>query len=128
MTSRETALTRYYPHLVLAASLVIILVTSGAMYMLVVGLKIIGQDIGWSRGMDQAAPSMAYACLFIGAGLGGIVVGHWMDRNGMGWPALVASVMVGSGALLVAHVTQASDLAAHRQIALILQVAIERLE
>ena len=53
---------------------------------------------------------MAYACLFIGAGLGGIVVGHWMDRNGMGWPALVASVMVGSGALLVAHVTQAWQL------------------
>ena len=28
----------------------------------------------------------------------------------MGWPALVASVMVGSGALLVAHVTQAWQL------------------
>ena len=50
----------------------LIMVANGALLLLVVGLKQVAQDFGWPRGV----PSLAYAFLFIGTGVGGIVMGY----------------------------------------------------
>ena len=45
-------------------------------------------------------PSIAYALQYLGGGLGGIVMGYWLDRAGMARPALLGAVMIGTGACL----------------------------
>lgn len=107
MASRlAEALVRNYRYLVLAASVGLMLVGSGGLYLLVVALKPIAQEFGWPR----TVPSTAYALQFIGAGIGGIVMGHWLDRSGMGKPALIGAIMVGMGAALASKITSAWQL------------------
>lgn len=89
-----------YRFLVLLASLTLALVGSGAMYLLIVILKPLAEEFGWPR----ATPSLAYSLQFFGGGIGGIVMGYWLDRAGMGLPALLCAVMIGSGAILLQHV------------------------
>ena len=48
----------------------------------------------------RAVPSIAYSLLMIGTGVGGVVMGLWMDRHGVIYPVLFGSVMIGLGALL----------------------------
>ena len=64
--------------LVVVVSMYLIMIANGALLLLVVGLKQIAEEFGWPRGV----PSLAYAFLFIGSGLGGIVMGYWYDRSG----------------------------------------------
>lgn len=99
-------LVRNYRYLVLAASVGLMLVGSGGLYLLVVSLKPIAQEFGWPR----TVPSTAYALQFIGAGIGGIVMGHWLDRSGMGRPALIGAIMIGMGAALTSKVASAWQL------------------
>ena len=82
--------------LVVVISMYLIMIANGALLLLVVGLKQIAEEFGWPRGV----PSLAYAFLFIGSGLGGIVMGYWYDRSGAGPVTLVGAVMLGSGAIL----------------------------
>lgn len=85
-----------YRHVVLAASLLMLLVGQGGAYILVVSMKDIAATFDWPR----TVPSLAYAFQFLGAGVGGILMGRWLDRSGMGKPALVGAVMIGSGAIM----------------------------
>ena len=101
-----TALDENYRYLVLFASFALILVGTGSMFAVVVALKPMTQDFDWTRSI----PSIAFSLLYLGGGTGGILMGHWMDRSGMGWPALVAAVMVGCGAILVSAITQSWQL------------------
>ena len=82
--------------LVVLVSMYLIMITNGAMLLLVVGLKQVAEEFGWPRGV----PSLAYALLFIGVGVGGIVMGHWYDRSGAGPVTCLGAVMMGSGAIL----------------------------
>ena len=82
--------------LVVIASMYLIMIATGGMLLLVVGLKQIAQDFDWPR----SVPSLAYACLFIGTGFGGIIMGHWFDRSGAGPVTLLGTIMIGSGAIL----------------------------
>ena len=101
-----TALDANYRFLVLFASVALMLLGTGSMFAIVVALKPIAQDFDWPR----TVPSIAFSLLYVGGGTGGILMGHWMDRSGMGWPALVGAVMVGCGAILVSTITRSWQL------------------
>lgn len=87
-----------YGWFVVAASTIMIATAFGGSYIVVVGLKPIAADFGWPR----QVPSAAYAVALLGAGLGGILMGMWSDRRGMGGPALFGALMIGPGAIAAA--------------------------
>ncbi len=89
----------HYRHVVLAASLLMLMVGQGGAYILVVSLKDIAASFNWPR----TVPSLAYSFQFIGAGVGGILMGHLLDRSGMGKPALIGALMIGSGAIMASR-------------------------
>ncbi len=97
---------RHYPSVVLAASLLLYFFGMGCMFLLVVALKPMAADFGWPR----SVPSLAFALQFVGAGVGGILMGYWMDRRGAGEPVLLGAFMIGSGAILATWVTSAWQL------------------
>ena len=81
---------------VLFVSIFLVLCANGSLFVLVVGLKQIALDFGWTR----SAPSLAISCLFLGTGVGGIVMGYWFDRSGAGPVTGLGMSMIGVGALL----------------------------
>ncbi len=91
---------------VLAASVILLLVSGGGMYLIVVALKDVAMEFGWPR----AVPSTAVSLLFVGSGLGGVVMGWVLDRYGFGVPALIGSVMAGLGGLLGGYIETAWQL------------------
>ena len=88
-----------YGWVVVFASLVLHSISLGAPTILFIALKPIAADLDTLR----AVPSFAYSLMMIGAGLGGIAMGWWMDRRGVMEPVLFGSVMIGLGALLASH-------------------------
>ena len=84
---------------VLAASVLTLLIGSGAMFLVVVALKPIAAEFSWPR----AVPSLAFSLQFLGAGFGGFFMGRVLDRYGMGPPALVASLTIPCGAILLSQ-------------------------
>ena len=92
----------FYPLLVLIASLLMMVIGTGSVYLLVVALKPITVEFGWPRSIA----SMAYALQFFGAGAGGVVVGFWLDRSGMAKPALLGAIMIGLGSVLTSYADQ----------------------
>ena len=97
---------RRYRWYVLAASVLMLLMANGAMFLIVVAMADIADSFGWPR----SVPSTAYAMQFVGGGLGGIVMGWWLDRAGMGKPALLGAIMIGSGGILASMVTNRWEL------------------
>jgi MFS family permease len=91
---------------VLFGSVWLLLVTAGGMFLIVVSLKSIAQDFGWPR----AVPSLGYSFQFLGSGLGGLVMGHVLDRLGFGVPAIIGALMIGFGSMLVSQVDAAWQL------------------
>ncbi len=87
---------RPYSWVVAVASLLMMAIGMGATYVVVVALKPIAAEFGWPR----AVPSLSYSFVLFGAGLGGLMMGRWSDRVGMGPPALTGSIMICLGALL----------------------------
>ena len=88
-----------YGWVVVFASLVLHSISLGAPTILFVALKPIAADLGTAR----AIPSLAYSLMMIGAGVGGVAMGWWMDRLGILQPVLFGSVMICLGALLASH-------------------------
>ncbi len=88
-----------YPILVLITSLLLMIIGTGSVYLLVVALKPISSEFSWAR----SQLSIAYAFQYLGAGLGGIAVGYWLDRSGMAKPALLGAIMIGLGAVLTSY-------------------------
>src|ERR671914_166756 len=72
-----------YRWVVALASMVMMTVAMGAPYLVIVALKPIAAEFGWPR----AVPSLCYAFALLGAGLGGLLIGRFADRAGMGAPA-----------------------------------------
>ena len=81
---------------VVAASTLILSVSFGSTYLLVVALKPIAADFGWPR----AIPSLAYSLIYFGAGFGGIAMGFWSDRQGVFRPVCLGAVAIASGSVL----------------------------
>ena len=86
-----------YGWVVVGASNMMVATAIGASYLIIVSLKPIAADFDWPRWI----PSLAYSMVMLGAGIGGIVMGFWSDRRGMGGPATLGAVMVGTGAIVV---------------------------
>jgi MFS family permease len=82
--------------LVAIASLLLIFIGFGTNYVTIVALKPIAADLGSAR----SVPSLAYSLAYFGTGFGGVAMGWLSDRVGALWPALLGSVMVGSGAIV----------------------------
>jgi MFS family permease len=93
----------WYPYLVLGASFYLMVAGTGSVYLLVTALKPIALEFNWPR----TVPSIAYALQFLGGGIGGIIMGFWLDRAGMAKPALLGAVMIGTGACLTREVQEA---------------------
>ena len=84
---------------ILAASVLTLLIGSGAMFLVVVALKPIAAEFSWPR----QVPSLAFSLQFLGAGFGGFFMGRVLDRYGMGPPALVAALTIPCGAILLSR-------------------------
>lgn len=99
MISREDSIEVPYDWVVIFASLALHSIASGAPNVLFVALKPIAADLGSLR----SVPSFAYSLLMIGAGVGGVAMGLWMDKRGIVQPILFGSVMIGLGAVMAAQ-------------------------
>ena len=88
-----------YGWVVVFASLALHSIGLGAPTILFVALKPIAADLETVR----AVPSLAYSLMMIGAGVGGVAMGWWMDRFGILQPVLFGSVMISLGALLASY-------------------------
>ena len=88
-----------YGWVIVGASLLISAIAQGAPNILFVTLKSIAADFSWPR----AIPSTAYALLMIGSGVGGVLMGWWMDRRGVLYPVAFGSVMIAIGAWVISR-------------------------
>ena len=102
MTDTTSSQAAYRRNAVLIASLAFMVIGTGSIYFLVVALKLITTEFNWPR----VVPSAAYALQYFGGGVGGIFMGDCLDRFGMGIPAVLASIMIGLGAMLTSYVTE----------------------
>jgi MFS family permease len=102
MTVRaEDSIETPYGWVVVVASNLLVATAIGATYLIIVSLKPIAAEFDWPRSI----PSLAYAVAMLGAGIGGIVMGYWSDRRGLGNVSLLGAVMVGAGAIVISNIT-----------------------
>lgn len=105
--SRETpyseSIERPYGWAVVAASVLCMAVATGALYVVVVGLKPIAAEFGWPRSI----PSLSYSLGLLGMGVGGIFMGRWSDRRGALQPLMFAGLMIPLGAYIASISTNA---------------------
>ena len=87
---------------VLAASLTLIFVGSGSLFLIAVTLKDLSGEFGWPR----EVPSLAFSLQFIGGGLGGILMGYMLDKVGAVVLPVVAACAIVSGAVLTTFVEE----------------------
>jgi len=97
---------RNYRYLLVAGSWTILLVGTGGVYLLVTALKVIATEFDWPR----SVPSIAYAANYLGGAFGSLLMGYWLDRRGIGGPALLGATMIGSGAMLASQIDSAWQL------------------
>jgi MFS family permease len=83
-----------YGWVVVLVSMAMMAVALGAPYLVVVALKPIAAEFGWPR----AVPSLCYALVLLGGGVGGLVMGHWADRVGILPPTFIGALGIGLGA------------------------------
>ncbi len=88
-----------YGWVVVFVSLAIHSIGLGAPTILFVALKPIAADLDTLR----AVPSFAYSLMMMGAGVGGIAMGWWMDKRGVMQPVLFGAVMIGCGAIVASR-------------------------
>ena len=78
--------------------MVALLIGSCSIFLVAVVLKPIAGESGWPRFI----PSLAFSLQFLWAGIGGILMGHWFDRIGIGPPIVLGAVMMSVAAFIVA--------------------------
>jgi MFS family permease len=76
--------------------LVVMAVAFGAPWITVVALKNIAAEVNGERSI----PALAGALVWVGAGLGGIIMGRVAERVGVRWTVLGGAVMIAAGLLL----------------------------
>jgi len=87
---------------VLGASLTLIFVGSGSLFLIAVTLKDLSSEFGWPR----EVPSLAFSLQFIGGGMGGIMMGYLLDRVGAVVLPLIAACAIATGAILTTFVQE----------------------
>ena len=98
---QDTRIDSAYAWVRVFASVAILAFGFAGLYSIVVALKPVAADLDSTRG----GVSFAYAVLFTGFGLGGILMGWWSDRVGIMWPALTGSVAIASGLFIAGQAT-----------------------
>ena len=88
---------RFY---VLGASLTLIFVGSGSLFLIAVTLKDLAAEFGWPR----EVPSLAFSLQFIGGGFGGILMGWLLDKIGAKVLPVIAACAIATGAVLTTMV------------------------
>ena len=91
--SAEQSVESAYGWWVAIASTLMIAVSFGSTYLVVIGLKPIAAEFGWPRQI----PSAGYSAALFGAGVGGILMGLWQDRRGMAGPSMMGAIFVSLG-------------------------------
>lgn len=81
------------------AALGIMAVSYGAPYVAVVALKPIAAELGTPR----AVPSLAYSLAWLGAAVGGVLMGRIAERVGVRWTVMCGAVMIASGLALASR-------------------------
>ncbi|MEM7254746.1 MAG: MFS transporter [Pseudomonadota bacterium] len=99
MVNQTASVEVRYGWVVIAASLALNTIALGAPSILFVTLKPIAAEFDAPR----TVPSLAYSLLMLGAGVGGVLMGWWMDRRGIFQPVIFGSVMIGFGALVASQ-------------------------
>ena len=99
MAQRDGSIETPYGWIVVLVSLSIGTIAIGSPIVLWVALKPIAAEFDWPR----SVPSLAYSMMMIGAAVGGVVMGWWMDKRGVLQPVLFGSVMIGIGALVASQ-------------------------
>jgi MFS family permease len=94
---------RFY---VLTASLTLIFIGSGSLYLIAVTMKDLAREFGWPR----EVPSLAFSLQFIGGGIGGIMMGWLLDRVGAKVLPLIAATAIATGSILTTVVTEKIEL------------------
>jgi MFS family permease len=89
-----------YGWVILATSLFVITAAVASNYLVIVGIKPMAESMDWPRWVT----SSAYATMALGSGVGGVIVGLWADKRGLGLPLTVAGVSLATGALLVSQI------------------------
>ena len=92
----ETSIERPYGWLVVIASMAMVSMAFGAMYLIVVGMVPVSQEMGWPR----SVPSLANGLNWAGAGLGGVLMGWFADRHGPGRSAIIGGFSLAAGCIL----------------------------
>jgi MFS family permease len=87
---------RPYGWLVVIASMAMVSMAFGAMYLIVVGMVPVSQEMGWPR----SVPSLANGLNWAGAGLGGVLMGWFADRHGAWRSAIIGGVSLAAGCVL----------------------------
>ena len=82
--------------MVSAAALVVLSVTFGAPYIVIVALKTIAAEVGGQRSIPSAANSLAW----LGTGIGGLAMGLIAERIGVRWTVIFGALMVCAGLAL----------------------------
>lgn len=90
---------RFY---VLSASLTLIFVGSGSLFLIAVTLKDLSGEFGWPR----EVPSLAFSLQFIGGGMGGILMGYLLDRVGAVVLPVIAATAIVTGSILTTFVDE----------------------
>ncbi len=98
MSNQSTSKTNERPYgwVIVGASLLLMGIGNGGLYVSVVALKLIAAEFDWPRSI----PSLGYSLAVLGMGFGGILMGRWSDRSGVVPPAMLAAVAIPLGAYM----------------------------
>ncbi|HKK31836.1 MAG TPA: MFS transporter [Alphaproteobacteria bacterium] len=98
--SQQDSIETPYGWVILAASLAVITAAVATNYLIIVGIKPMAESMDWPRWVT----SSAYSVVAIGSGIGGIFVGLWSDKRGIGWPLVMAGSSLAIGGILLSQV------------------------
>ena len=93
---KDISVERPYGWLVVIASMAMVSIAFGAMYLIIVGMVPVSQEMGWPR----SVPSLANGLNWAGAGLGGVLMGWFADRHGAGRSAIIGGCSLAAGCFL----------------------------
>src|SRR5271163_1536648 len=82
--------------LIASVALAVMAVAFGAPWITVVALKPIAAEVGGARSI----PAFASALMWIGSGLGGILMGRVAERVGVRWTVMFGAAMIATGLAL----------------------------
>ncbi len=94
---RQDSIETPYGWVILAVSLAVITAAVASNYLVVIGIKPMAEAMGWPRWVT----SSAYSVMALGSGIGGILMGLYADKRGIGGPLALAGLSMALGGVLI---------------------------